>query len=143
MISLPIAQELKKAGLVWRTGINDFFAIPDRGMDDKVFVISDLMVTMELLRGWPALTFHGTSEWAADHLFTNEAIWLPTDEQLSREIIARLPLEKSSRLSLSFENGAFKCTIALAGVVKTFTANSSSLGYAQALLHLLEQEHTF
>jgi len=38
---LSIARLLKDAGLQWQPELNDFFAIPDRGIDEKIFVISD------------------------------------------------------------------------------------------------------
>ena len=82
MISLPLARELKQAGLVWSATINDFFAIPDRGMDDRIFVITDLMANLDIFRGWPVVTFHGSAEWALDYILTTEVVWLPTESQL-------------------------------------------------------------
>ncbi|HRQ40501.1 MAG TPA: pilus assembly protein CpaE [Chloroflexota bacterium] len=139
MISLTLAKQLKEAGLVWQTAVNDFFAIPDRGMDDKVFVISDVMVTMELVQGWPALTFHGTAEWAADHLLTHEAIWLPTEEQLRGELERLLP-EKEPDISLTRRMNGYHCEIVWGERPLTFSANTAGETYALALLHLLSQQ---
>ena len=50
MISLKLAQQLKKAGLVWKASNHDFFAIPDRGMDERRFVIADMMANLDLLQ---------------------------------------------------------------------------------------------
>ena len=78
MISLEVARKLKDAGLVWRPKHHDFFGIPDRGMDDAVFVLSDVQVTIERIQGYEVVAFHGASEWALDSLIASEAIWLPT-----------------------------------------------------------------
>lgn len=137
MISLTLARQLKEAGLVWQTSVNDFFAIPDRGMDDKIFVISDMMVTMDLLRGWPALTFHGTAEWAADHLLTHEAIWLPTEEQLRDTLVGLLRDEAALCLRLALEEGHYVCEIIRQGETLTFQGVSAGEAYGLALHHVL------
>lgn len=136
MISLALAQELKEAGLVWQTTINDFFAVPDRGMDDKLFVISDLMVTMELLQGWPALTFHGTAEWAADYLFTHDAVWMPTEEQLRQELLAVLGQNGRNDFQLTYESGQYT----LHCQARSFRVSGLQADevYAKALLHYLQ-----
>jgi len=139
MISLTLATQLKEAGLVWQTAVNDFFAIPDRGLDDKVFVISDVMVTMELLRGWPALTFHGTAEWAADYLLTHEAVWLPTEEQLRETILALLMHKQSPELHLQVAENQYTCRIMVDSEQLQFAGDTAVDAYAQMLLHLLAQ----
>ncbi len=138
MIPLTLAKQLKEAGLVWQTAVNDFFAIPDRGMDDKVFVISDVMVTMELVQGWPALTFHGTAEWAADHLLTHEAIWLPTEEKLRQEL-ERLLQEARPEFTLNRLADGYHLVIMREGRPLIFSAPTASETYALALLHILNQ----
>ncbi|MBX3058302.1 MAG: pilus assembly protein CpaE [Anaerolineae bacterium] len=139
MIPLALAKQLKEAGLVWQTAVNDFFAIPDRGMDDKVFVISDVMVTMELVQGWPALTFHGTAEWAADHLLTHEAIWLPTEEQLREALEKLLPENNEPDFSLTRLVDGYHCEIVQGGRPLRFSATTAVEAYALTLLHLLYQ----
>jgi hypothetical protein len=62
MLSLSTARKLKDAGLTWTPAMHDFFAIPDRGFDDKVFVISDIFVNVEMLSGHLEATFHGNVE---------------------------------------------------------------------------------
>ena len=137
MISLDLARRLKDAGLVWRTGINDFFGVPDRGMDDKIFVISDMMVTMELLRGWPALTFHGTAEWAADYLLTHDAVWIPTEEQLREALQALLAQNGRSQFQLICQNQQFSLILEYQHVQLEFTGQSGGEVYSNALLHIL------
>ena len=135
MISLALAQELKEAGLVWRTAINDFFAVPDRGMDDKLFVISDLMVTMELLQGWPALIFHGTAEWAADYLLTHDAVWMPTEEQLRQEFQAMLAQNGRGEFQLTYESDQYTLHFQAGSRVSGLRADEV---YAKALLLFLQ-----
>ena len=101
MISMQLAQELKEAGLVWRMNIHDFFAIPDRNMDGSLFVLSDMMAYMDLIKGWPVVSFHGTSEWALDYILSNEVVWMPTESQLRQELLRLLARRTKSRLSRS------------------------------------------
>lgn len=142
MIALPLATSLKQAGLVWRAGVNDFFAIPDRGMDDRVFVLSDLMANLEILRGWPAVTFHGTSEWALDYILTAEVVWLPREEQLREAILDTLQEELFESLQLAFTGQNYRCTLVLDGETVIADAPSAAAAYGQVLLRLLERRST-
>jgi len=139
MISLLLANNLKQAGLVWRAGVNDFFAIPDRGMDDRVFVLSDLMANLEILRGWPAVTFHGTAEWAQDYILTAEVVWLPREEQLRQAILDTLQDERLESLQLNFAGQNYRCTLVLDGETVVVDAPSASAAYGQVLLRLLKR----
>ena len=98
MISLSLARKLKQAGLLWQASVNDFFAIPDRGMDDRVFVIADLLANLDIFRGWPVVTFHGTAEWALDYILTAEVIWLPTESQLRQALLDMINNESQRKL---------------------------------------------
>ncbi len=137
MISLTLAQKLKQAGLVWRTNVHDFFAIPDRDMDNQVFVLSDMMVTMGLLRGWPAVVFHGTSEWAMDYLLTHEAVWLPTESQLRQQLEEELAVRNGRFQQLTRVAEGYSCDLTLTDNTLNFSAHSASDAYGEALLHLL------
>ena len=140
MISLSLAQKLKQAGLIWRAGNNDFFAIPDRGMDDRIFVISDLMSNLDIFRGWPVVTFHGSAEWALDYILTAELVWLPTEEQLRNSLIDKLGIYSQQSIILSFNNEHYSCSIIMDGQIQEFISLSGSDAYALALLYLLEQQ---
>jgi hypothetical protein len=144
MISLTLAVELKQAGLVWRTSTHDFFAIPDHDMDDRVFVLADMVAFTELVQGWPAVAFHGAAEWALDYIFSDEIVWLPTEEQLREALADQLrrdaPSEQPS-LSLTAAADAYHCAITLRGQALTFAAPTASGAYAQALLHVLRQRN--
>ena len=139
MISQALAVQLKEAGLVWHTSVHDFFAIPDRDMDGRIFVLSDMMVTMELLRGWPAMMFHGTSEWAMDYLLTHEAVWMPTESQLRENLEEELAARNGRFLQLQRQDEAYACEILLGGKRVQFTAVDPSEAYGRALLELLRQ----
>lgn len=138
MISLTLAQKLKEAGLVWHTSVHDFFAIPDRDLDNRVFVLSDMMVTMGLLRGWPAVVFHGTAEWAMDYLLTHEAVWLPTESQLREQLEAELALRHGRFHQLARNDEGYVCDVSLNEERVTYSAVSPSEAYGQALLNLLQ-----
>lgn len=140
MISLSIARKLKEAGLVWPASINDYFAIPDREMDDRVFVVSELLANLSVLRGWPVVTFHGTAEWALDYILTTEVVWLPREDQL-RQLLTGFADEPLESMVLTYEQELYRCAVVVAG--KTFTAEAVAAedAYAQILLDLLEQ-HT-
>lgn len=139
MISLELAQKLKKAGLVWKASNHDFFAIPDRDMDDRIFVITDIMAHLDLLRGWSVITFHGTAEWALDYIVTTEVIWLPTEKQLRRELEKLLQGEVEKGFQLRWENGRYLCQIFFRGNQIQFEASNGSDAYGQTLLYLLKQ----
>lgn len=138
MITLALAQKLKDAGLVWRTSVHDFFAIPDRDMDNRVFVLSDMMVTMELLRGWPAVVFHGTSEWALDYLLTHEAVWLPTESQLREQLEVELAAQNGRFHKLVRHDDGYVCEVSVNEEQMVFAAVSPSEAYGLALLNLLQ-----
>lgn len=138
MITLTLAQKLKEAGLVWHTTVHDFFAIPDRDLDGRIFVLSDMMVTMELLRGWPAVVFHGTSEWAMDYLLTHEAVWLPTESQLREQLEVELAARNGRFHQLVRTTNGYNCELSLANKLLNFATESASEAYGQALLHLLQ-----
>lgn len=83
MISLDLATRLKAAGLPWQPSRGDRFKIPDRDLDEAVFVISDMVVEVhELPQRAGVLRFNGTTEWALDSIETHEVVWLPYEHQL-------------------------------------------------------------
>ncbi len=144
MIPLALAVELKQAGLVWRTSTHDFFAVPDRGLDDRVFVLADMVAYTELVQGWPAVAFQGTAEWALDYIFTDEIVWMPTEEQLRDALQDNLHGHSGTTptLLLSYEAGdGYHCHIGFRGQTLTFDAPTAGEAYAHALLHVLAQRN--
>jgi hypothetical protein len=141
MITLETARTLKKAGLRWRPEEGDRFAIPDRGLDDHVFVVSKMNATVQLLQGFPAITFQGAYEWALDYIWLQEVIWLPYEEQLRAMLESRLVGGSGGQptLRLTRTPGGYVCEILLRGTYLTFEAEAAGEAYAEALLHVLEQ----
>lgn len=137
MISLALAVQLKEAGVIWQAGVNDFFAIPERGMDDRLFVLSDMMANLDVFRGWPVVTFHGAAEWALDYILTSEVVWMPTESQLREMLEEALFGEPEIVLELGYFQGWWRCSIQYGGARLHFDAPSGSDAYAQALLHIL------
>ncbi len=140
MIPLPLAQQLKSAGLIWRTTNYDFFAIPERGLDDRVFVMADMMAYTELVQGWPVVAFHGTAEWALDYILTSEVVWMPTEEQLRLALLEQLRAA-GDEAEFSLEAGAegYRLIIPRHGQPLFIAAPTAGEAYGRALLHLLRQ----
>jgi hypothetical protein len=83
VISLDLARALRAAGLVWQPLRGDAFVVPDRDLDDQVFVLSDMVIEQQDVPGGPPiLAFNGTTEWALDSLEAHDAVWLPREDQL-------------------------------------------------------------
>ena len=83
MLSLELALALRDAGVHWAPRPGDSFVVPDRDLDEQVFVLSDMVVqTVQPPDGPPILAFNGTTEWALDSLEASEAVWLPREDQL-------------------------------------------------------------
>ncbi len=132
MLSLTLAKQLKKAGLDWRPQNHDVFIIPDRDLDDRPFVLTDVLAYIELFGGSPIVTFHGTAEWALDFVLQSEAVWIPSEAQLHD-----LLRQYGAAFILSTAPAGFRCEISLAGDTIAFEATDAADAYGSALLHLL------
>lgn len=82
MISLDRARDLRAAGIPWTPRSGDQFMIPDRDLDDEVFVISEMTIEAENLPTGQIVKFNGTTEWALDSISTDDVLWLPREDQL-------------------------------------------------------------
>jgi hypothetical protein len=82
MLPVDLARRLHAAGLRWTPAPGDRFVLPDRGMDDEVFVISDMTVEVHEFPSSTVIGFNGTTEWALDSVEQHEALWLPHEHQL-------------------------------------------------------------
>lgn len=89
MVTVELAQQLLAAGLVWEPRPGDRFAVPDRGMDEEVFVVSQMVVDVHQLPEGRVIGFNGTTEWALDSLELTEALWLPWEGQLREQLGGR------------------------------------------------------
>lgn len=140
MLSLSLARTLKQAGLKWSPSRNDFFAVPDRDLDDEVFVITPMSITVTYWRGREVITFQGSFEWALDYIVVTEVVWLPTEAQLRAELERRLLNEQSPSVQLRSTRDGYVCTIAFQMRRQSFEAFGASEAYAAALLHVLEHQ---
>jgi hypothetical protein len=136
MISSETARKLKAAGVVWTPSLHDFFMIPERGMDEKIYVISDMLVTVDSLQGELLIMFQGASEWALDTLVTRESVWLPTEEQLRKLCEAMLIQSGKPEIVLSSTIGGCTCAFEVNGERYRFESYSASEAYAEGLLFL-------
>ena len=82
MITLDLARRLRSAQVAWDPAPGDRFQVPDRDMDDEVFVVSDMVVEVRQLPAGAILAFNGTTEWALDSVGKQEVLWLPREDQL-------------------------------------------------------------
>ncbi|MFI7540918.1 pilus assembly protein CpaE [Actinoplanes sp. NPDC049599] len=130
MIGVQVAQQLKEAGLVWKPGPGDRFAIPDRDLDDDVFVLSNMTIEVYQLPEGRVIGFNGTTEWAMDDVELDEALWLPREDQL-RELLG------GTLRALRRTEAGWYVDVTLLGEDRTFGASTPEEAYAAALLYLL------
>ncbi len=140
MLSVQLARQLKTAGLPWQPAKGDLFMVPDRGMDEQVFTINDMAVIVESLQGSPAITFHGTPEWALDYVFVGDTVWLPTEEQLRGLLQARLDASDNPIFDLLYFDRSYTCRFEWRGQAVAFGSAGAADAYAGALLRVLEDE---
>jgi len=82
MLSRDLALALRDAGLHWTPVNGDRFLVPDRDLDEEVFVVSGMSVEVSDLPTGPEMRFNGTVEWALDSIGQHEVVWLPREDQL-------------------------------------------------------------
>lgn len=127
------------AGLTWKPSLLDFFYIPDRDLDERIFVISDMLVTVDILQGLQVVSFQGASEWALDSLVTSEAIWLPREDQLRKILEAALIEMGDLQLKLISLINTCRCEIFTRGEWLSFDASQVDEAYAKALLYIFSK----
>lgn len=86
MISQRLAADLREAGLRWIPAAGDRFVIPQPGLDDEVFTLSEMTIEAREHPTGTILGFNGTTEWALDSVAMDEALWMPREDQL-RELL--------------------------------------------------------
>jgi hypothetical protein len=133
MLSRELATALRDAGLTWTPQNGDRFVVPDRDLDEMVFVLSDMVVEeVRMPDGSHVLAFNGTTEWALDALEASEAIWVPSEAQLRERLDAAFEgLER-----LQGPSGGYAVTASGTRHVDVSAANA----YARALLHRLQED---
>ncbi|BCJ54281.1 hypothetical protein Asp14428_57560 [Actinoplanes sp. NBRC 14428] len=130
MIGVQVARQLREAGLAWKPGPGDHFAIPDRDLDEEIFVLSTMTIEVYPVPDGQVIGFNGTTEWALDDVDLEEALWLPREDQL-RELLG------ATFRALSRTDAGYRVDVTLLGEDRTFPAPSPEEAYAAALLHLL------
>jgi hypothetical protein len=125
-----MARQLKEAGLTWKPGVGDRFAIPDRDLDEETFVLSDMTIEVYAVPEGRVIGFNGTTEWALDDVEIEETIWLPREDQL-RELLG------GTFLALRRSDLGFEVDTDQLGEARTFVATTPEEAYAAAVLHLL------
>lgn len=137
MLSLATARALKEAGLPWTPAAFDFFAVIDRGLDDHLFVISEMPAGIATLQGQPVVSFQGAVEWALDFIATIDVVWVPTETQLREHLSARLLTDPHARLTLRAAPDRCQCEVRFRDQDLAFDAANGSEAYAAALLAIL------
>lgn len=127
MITIEQAGRLRKAGVLWTPAAGDRFVVPDRDMDEDVFVVSDMTVEVHDYQGSKVIGFNGTTEWALDSIEQREVIWLPREEQL------RALLGPHFR-SLEATSDGYRVTVSGG----TYASPDAEQAYAEAVIDLLD-----
>lgn len=135
MIKLELAQQLQEAGLSWQPKERDCFALPERGMDEQVFVVSPVPALVQLLNGYPVVAFQASAEWALDYVMLAEAVWLPLESQLREALAAAMHPE--AELRLEREATGYSCTAGLPGSEARYEGPDAETAYGRALLGAL------
>ena len=138
MISLHTAQKLKDAGLQWVPALHDFFVIPDRNLDERIFVISEMLVTIESLQEKQMIMFQGASEWALDMLVTYDSVWMPTEEQLRETLEKYLLAQGTPVFDLMRDLDGYQCKLRWNGEYMTFRHQQPCEAYAAAILYIID-----
>ncbi|PWJ54674.1 hypothetical protein SAMN06264364_106117 [Quadrisphaera granulorum] len=138
MTSTTTARALRETGLQWTPAKGDRFVIPDREMDDVVFVVSDMTIEAHDLPSGQVLGFNGTTEWALDSVDAAQVLWLPREGQL-RELLgaAMVSLRPVGPSAGSPAGNLWAVTTRRPGGAEvTTTAEDAEEAYALALLAL-------
>ncbi|HSE70280.1 MAG TPA: pilus assembly protein CpaE [Nocardioidaceae bacterium] len=130
MITLDLARRLRTAGLQWTPASGDRFVVPDRDLDEEVFVISQMTIEPEQLGTGGIVRFNGTTEWALDSIAQDEVVWLPHEAQL-RALLG------SSFVSLEAVPDGFVVVVEYDGQRSRHLDIDAERAYARALLAVL------
>ncbi len=130
MIGLELARRLRELGLPWNPLPGDRFVVPDRGMDEEVFVVSNMVIEVHDAPTGQVIGFNGTTEWALDSLEQRQVVWMPRESQL-RELLA------DRFVRLEAVTGGFAVVYALEGEQREVDGDAES-AYARAVIRMLE-----
>src|SRR3954447_19126502 len=132
MLTLELARRLSDAGLAWEPVSGDRFVVPVSGMEEDVFVISEITVDVHHFTTGDVIGFNGTTEWALDSVEQDRVVWLPREDQL-RDLLGE------SFVSLEqLEGGDVVCARGRKGSLGRHADIDAERAYARALLAQLE-----
>ncbi len=130
MITVELARALHRAGLPWVPRSGDRFIVPDRGMDDQVFHVSEMTIEVDAHRGHGVVKFNGTTEWALDSVAQDDVLWLPREDQL-REALGE------AMVALEHDRASWIVTVRTPAGNARLVDDDVECGYARALLAVL------
>ncbi|WP_404386858.1 pilus assembly protein CpaE [Humibacillus xanthopallidus] len=134
MLTIDLARRLRTAGLTWTPSAGDRFVLPVAGMEEEVFVISDLTVDVHHFKTGDVIGFNGTTEWALDSVEQDKAVWLPREDQL-RHLLG------DAFVTLEQLDGGYAVSLRLAdGSLERHADIEAERAYARALLATLSQD---
>ena len=133
MISVELAKLLRGAGVRWDPAPGDRFVLPDRGMDDDVFVLSHMTIDVHEFPTGRVIAFNGTVEWALDSVEQEAALWLPSEAQL-RELLG------GAFVQLARHSHEYHVELDVDGHRTAVTADDPEEAYGRALLYLASGE---
>jgi hypothetical protein len=133
MLPIDLARRLRTAGLTWTPAAGDRFVLPVAGMEEDVFVISDLTVDVHHFETGDVIGFNGTTEWALDSVEQDKVIWLPREDQL-RDLLG------DSFVTLEQLDGGYAVSLRRAdGSLERHADIEAERAYARALLASLSE----
>ena len=130
MLSVPLALELRSAGVRWRPSSGDSFVITREGFEGDVFVVSDMTIESHEFETGTILGFNGTTEWALDSVAIEDALWLPREDQL-RQLLG------GAFDSLTRSSSGYAVGLMLNGERSRWEAVEAADAYAAALLRVV------
>src|SRR3954468_1063656 len=110
MLNLELARRLSDAGLTWKPVSGDRFVVAVGGMEDDVFVISEITVDVHHFATGDVIGFNGTTEWALDSVEQDKVVWLPREDQLrdllGESFVSLEQLDGGYAVSVLLQHGA-------------------------------------
>jgi hypothetical protein len=130
VITRELAESLAVHGLEWVPASGDRFLVPDRELDEEVFVVSGMSVEVADLEFGSEMRFNGTVEWALDSIAKDEVVWLPREDQLRAALGTRFD-------RLERQAGATDGWVVVLADGSRFADIDAERAYARALLSVL------
>jgi hypothetical protein len=130
VISTEAAAALRDAGLIWTPRSGDRFQLDEPEFDADVFTVSEMTIEPRAYPTGTILAFNGTTEWALDSVALQDALWLPSEEQL-REML------RGSFRALRRLVDTYEVEVVVADETRSFQHPEPSDAYAAAVLTLL------